>query len=82
MLIQKENTLRGNRGPEIEESEDSWDDLATQYQHMIEVLRWSVEVKCVDLAAEVSILLSFRLLLCEEYVEIAHWIYIYGRKNV
>ena len=54
MLIQKENTLRGNRGPETEEFEDSWDDLAIQYQHMIEVRRWLVEVKRVDLTDEVS----------------------------
>ena len=65
-----------------EESEGCWDDLATQYQHIIEVLRWSVEVKPVDLIAEVSILLSFRLPFCEKYVETAHWIYIYGRKSV
>ena len=65
-----------------EESEGCWDDLATQYQHIIEVLRWSVEVKCVDLAAEVSILLLFRLPLCEEYVETAHRIYMYVGKSV
>ena len=82
MLIQKENTLRGNCGPEIEESEDSGDDLATQYQHMIKMLQWSVEVRRVDLAAEVSILLLFRLPLCEEYVETAHRIYMYVGKSV
>ena len=82
MLIDKENTLKGNRVPEIKESECSGDDLATQYQRMIEVLWWSIEVKRVDLTAEVSILLSFRLPLCEEYVETSHRVYMYGRKTV
>ena len=82
MLIDKKNTLRGNRVPEIEESECSGDDLATQYQRMIEVVQWSIEVKRVDLTAEVSILSSFRLPLCEEYVETAHRIYMYRGKSV
>ena len=82
MLIQKENTLRGNCGPEIEESEDSGDDLATQYQRMIEMLRWSVEVRRVDIAAEVSILSSFRIFPCEEHVKTAHRIFMYSGKSV
>ena len=49
---------------------------------MIEILQWSVGVRRVDLATEVSILLSFRLPLCEKYVETAHRIYIYGGKSV
>ena len=76
MLIQKEDTLKGNCGPEIEESEYSGDNLATQYQSMIEILRWSVGVRRVDLATKFLILSSFRLPLCEKYVETAHRIYI------
>ena len=56
ILIQKENTLGGNCGPEIEGSEDSGDNLATQYQRVIEILLWSVEVRRVDLDAEVSVI--------------------------
>ena len=82
MLINKKNTQRGNRVSEIEESECSKDDLATQYQCMIKMLRWSIEVKHVDLTAKVSILSSFRLPLYEEYVETAYRVYMYSRKSV
>ena len=82
MLIDKKNTLRGKRVPEIEGSDCSGDDLATQYQRMIEMMQWIIEVKRVDLTAEVSILSSFRLPLCEEHVETAHQIYMYRRKSV
>ena len=82
MLINKKNTLSGTCVPDIEGSDCSGDDLATQYQHMIEMLRWTIEVKRVDLTAEISILSLFRLPLCEEYVETAHRVYMYGRKSV
>ena len=82
MLINKKNTLSEKRVPEIEGSDCSGDDLATQYQHMIEMLQWTIEVKRIDVTAEVSNLSSFRLPLCEEYVETAHRVYMYGRKSV
>ena len=82
MLIDKKNTLSGICVPEIEGSNCSRDVLATQYQRMIEMLRWTIEAKHVDLTAEVSILLLFRLPLCEEYVETAHRVYMYGRKSM
>ena len=78
----KMNTLRGNCGPDIKVSEDLRDDLAAQYQHMIAILRWSVEVRHIDLDTEVSILSSFRVSPCEEHVETAHRIFMYGGKHV
>ena len=82
MLINKKNTLSGTCVPEIEGSDCSEDGLATQYQRMIEKLQWTIEVKRVDLTAKISILLLFRLPLCEEYVETAHQVYMYGKKSV
>ena len=82
MLIDKKNKLSGKCVPEIKGSDCSGDDLATQYQRMIVMLQWTIEVKRVDLTAEVSILSLFRLSLCEEYVETAHQVYMYGRKSV
>ena len=49
---------------------------------MVEKLLWTIEVKRVGLTAEISILSSLRLPLCEEYIETANWVYMYGREKV
>ena len=82
MLIDKKHMLNGTYVSEIEEPDCSEDGLVTQYQHIVEKLLWTIEVKRVDLTAEVSILSSLRLPLCEEYIETTYWVYMYGRKNV
>ena len=82
MLIKKKDTLRGNCVPETEKSECSGNDLAMRYQRMTEALRWSVEVRRVDIAAEVSILSSFKVSPCEEHVETAHMIFMYSGRSV
>ena len=72
MLINKKNTLSGTCIFKIEGPDCSGDGLATQYQQMVEKLLWTIEVKRVDVTAEVLILSSFKLPLCEEYVETTH----------
>ena len=71
--------MSGTCVPGIEGPDCSGDGLVTQYQQMVEKLLWTIEVKRVDLTAEVSILSSLRLPLCEGYIETTHWIYMYGR---
>ena len=82
MLIDKKNTLNRTCVPGIEGSDCSGDDLATQYQRMIEKLQWTIEVKRVDLTVKVSILSSLRLPHCEEYIETTYQVYMYGKKTV
>ena len=82
MLINKKCMLNGTCVSEIEEPGCSEDGLVKQYQHMVEKLLWTIEVKRVDLTAEVSILSSLRLPFCEEYIETTHRVYLYGRENV
>ena len=82
MLIDKKRMLSGTCVPGMEGPDCSGDGLVTQYQQMVEKLLWTIEVKRVDLTAEVSILSSLRLPLCEEYIETTHRVYMYGRKNV
>ena len=74
--------LNGTCVSEIEEPDCSKDGLVKQYQHMVEIMLWTIEVKRVDLTAEVSILSSLRLPLCEEYIETTHRVYMCGRENV
>ena len=82
MSIDKKRILSGTCVPRIEEPDCSGDSLVTQYQQMVEKLLWTIEVKRVDITAEISILSSLRLLLCEEYIETTHQVYMYGRENV
>ena len=59
MLIDKKKCmLNGTCVSEIKENDYSVDGLVTQYQHMVEKLLWTIEVKRVDLTAEVSIKLK------------------------
>ena len=74
--------LRGNCSSEIKVSDNLGDDLTLQYRQMIGMLRWSVEVRRIDLNTTVSILLLFRVSPCEEHLETAHQIFIYGGKSV
>ena len=80
VLINKKCMQSGTCVPGIEELDCSRDRLVTQYQQMVEKLLWTIEVKRVDLTAEVLILSSLRLPLCEEYIKTTHQVYMYGRK--
>ena len=83
MLINnKKCMLNGKCVSEIKETDCSEDGLVTQYQHMVEKLLWTIEVKHDDLTAELSILSSLRLPHCEEYIETTHQVYMYGREKV
>ena len=83
MLIDKKKCmLNGTCVYEIKETNCFEDGLVTQYQHMVEKLLWTIEVKHVDLTAEVSILSSLRLPHCEKCIETTHQVYMYGRETV
>ena len=71
-----------NYCPEIKISDELGGDLKTQYQQMIDILQWPVEMGRIDLITEVSFLLSFRISPCEEHLETAHRIFVYSGKAV
>ena len=53
--------MKGNYCPEIDISEELGDELATQYQQVIGILRWSVELGRIDIITKVSFLSSFNV---------------------
>ncbi len=44
-------------------------DCYSFYQHLIDVMRWMVELGCIDIATEVSILSSYLACLREGHLE-------------
>ncbi len=49
---------------------DIWDpDFSSFYQHLIGVMRWMVELGCIDIATEVSMLFSYLACPREGYLE-------------
>jgi hypothetical protein len=44
-------------------------DYSSFYQHLIGVMRWMVELGCIDIATEVSMLSSYLACLREGYLE-------------
>ena len=75
--------MKGNYCPEIDISDELEDDLATQYQQMIGILWWSVELGHIDIITEVSFLSSFNVLPRRGHLEAAYRIfeYLYYHKN-
>ena len=56
-----EIAINGNYRPEIDISDELGDGLVMQYQQMIGILQWSVELGHVDIITEVSFLSSFNV---------------------
>jgi hypothetical protein len=44
-------------------------DCSSFYQHLISVMRWMVELGCIDIATEISMLPSYLACPCEGYLE-------------
>ena len=74
--------MKGNYCPKIDISDELRDELATQYQQMIGILRWSVELGRIDIITEVSFLSSFNVPPRRGHLEAAYRIfeYLYSQK--
>ena len=63
--------------PEIDISDELREDLATRFQQMIGILRWSVELGRIDIITEVSLLLSHNVSPCRGHLKAAYQIFEY-----
>ena len=79
----RDNTMHAKYCPEIDISAELGDDLATQYQQMIGILRWSIELGRIDIITEVSLLSSFNVNPHEGHLEAAYRVfeYLYNHMN-
>ena len=73
----REDAMKGNYRPEIDISEELGDKLATQYQQMIGILRWSVELGRIDSITKVSFLSSCSVSPRRRHLEAAYQIFEY-----
>ena len=75
--------MHANYRPEIDISAELGDDKATQYQQMIGILRWSIELGRIDIITEVSLLSSFNVNPREGHLEDAYRVfeYLYSHKR-
>ena len=75
--------MKGNYHPEIDISDELGDELATQYQQMIGILRWSIELGRIDIITEVLFLSLFNLSPRERHLEAAYRVfkYLYSHKT-
>ena len=78
-----DDAMKTNYCPEIDISNELRDKLATQYQQMIGVLQWSIELRRVDIITKVSFLSLFNVLPREGYLEAAYRAleYLYSHKK-
>mmetsp|Transcript_33509 Transcript_33509/g.34005 ORF Transcript_33509/g.34005 Transcript_33509/m.34005 type:complete len:97 (-) Transcript_33509:597-887(-) len=68
----REDVMKGNYHLEIDISDELGDELATQYQQMIGILRLSVELGRIDITTEVSFLSSFNVSPRRGHLEAAY----------
>ena len=74
--------MKENYHPEIEVSDKLGGGLTRQYQQMIGIIQWPLEMRRIDLITEVSFLSPFRISPREEYLKTAHQIFVYSEKTV
>ena len=72
------DTMKENYHPETNISDELGDDLATQYQQMIGILRWPIELEHIDIITELSFLSSFKVSPREGHLEATHQIFGYS----
>ena len=72
-----EDAMKGNYRPEINISDELGDNLATQFQQTIGILRWSVGLGRINSIAELLFLSSFNISPCREHLEAAYRIFEY-----
>ena len=79
----REETMNGNYCPEIDISDELGDEVATQYQQMIGILRWSILLGRIDIITKVSFLSSFNVSSREGHLEAAYRVfgYLYSHKR-
>ena len=70
-----EDAIHANYRPEIDISAELGDELATQNQKMIGILRWSIEFGRIGIITEVLFLSSFNVNLREGHLEPAYCVY-------
>ena len=78
-----EEAMKANYRPEIDISDELGDELATQYQQMIDILRWSIEFGRIDIITKVSFLSSFYVSPREGHLKDAYLVfeYFYSHKT-
>ena len=69
--------------PVIDISNELGDQLAMQYQQMIGILQWSIELGRINIITEMSFLSSFNVSSREGHLEAAYWMfeYLYSHKR-
>ena len=79
----RKNAMSENYAPELDISRELDDDLATRYQQMIGILRWSIELGRIDIITEISHLSSFNCSPREGHLEAAYQVfeYLYSHKK-
>ena len=79
----RKNAMNENYAPELDISRELGDDLATRYQQMIGILRWSIELGRIDIITEISHLSSFNCSPREGHLEATYQIfeYLYSHKT-
>ena len=78
-----EEAMKANYRPEIDISDELGDELATQYQQMISIFRWSIELERIDIITEVLFLSSFNVSPREGHLEASYCVfeYLYPHKK-
>ncbi len=67
--------------PELDQSEPLDPECSLFYQHLIDVMRWMVELGRIDIATKVSLLSSHLAYSCEGHLETALHIMTYLRQK-
>ena len=76
--------MKANYRPEIDISDELRDELATQYQQLIGILQWLIELGHIDIITQVLFLSSFNVSPLEGHLETAYCVfeYLYSQKTV
>ncbi|CAJ1940853.1 unnamed protein product [Cylindrotheca closterium] len=75
------STMPSGYKPELDSTAFVNDDTAILYMQLIGILRWLVELGCLDVAAKVSMLSSYNVMPCEGHFHAALHIFAYLQKH-
>ena len=68
--------------PELDVTEELGEELNNRYQHLIGVLRWSIELGRIDILTEVSFLSQHLCSIREVHIDAVYLIFGYLQKNL
>ena len=75
------NPFPSNYRLELDVTDELSTTLASWYMQLIGILRWAIELGCIDIFYEVSVMLQYQANPCMGHLQAAYHIFLYLKKH-